>query len=112
MEYDLSVPFRTWTPDSMSWLSRLEPTGCGNPAPLFLLQGAEVQSIRRVGKDGSHLKLTLLDEDLSIVEAIAFGAGDTADENPRKLDLLYRPVLNSFRGRTAIEAQVSALNIT
>ena len=111
MEYDLAVPFRTWTPDSMSWLSRLEPTGCGNPAPLFLLQGAEVQSVRRVGKDGTHLKLCVLDEDLSVVEAIAFGAGDAADENPRKLDLLYRPILNGFRGRTAVEAQVTALNI-
>lgn len=111
MEYDLTVPFRTWTPDSMAWLARLEPTGCGNPAPLFLLHGAEVQSVRRVGKDGSHLKLTVLDEDLSIVEAIAFGAGDAADESPRKLDMLYRPILNSFRGRTAVEAQVAALNI-
>ena len=112
VEYDLAVPFRTWTPASMSWLSRLEPTGCGNPAPLFLLQGAEVQSVRRVGKDGSHLKLTVLDEDLSIVEAIAFGAGDAADESPLKLDLLYRPVINAFRGRIAVEAQVTALNIT
>ena len=110
MEYDLVVPFRTWTKASMDWLSRLEPTGCGNPAPLFLLQGAEVQTIRKVGADGAHLKLTVLDEDLSIVEAIAFGAGDTADESPRKLDLLYRPVLNDFRGRTSIEAQVSAIN--
>ena len=110
MEYDQIVPFRTWTKASMDWLSRLEPTGCGNPAPLFLLQGAEVQTIRKVGADGAHLKLTVLDEDLSIVEAIAFGAGDTADESPQKLDLLYRPVLNDFRGRTSIEAQVLCLN--
>ena len=111
MEYDLALPFRTWTPETLSLLSRLEPVGCGNPPPLFLLQDAEVQSIRRVGRDGSHLKLTLLDEDLSIDEGIAFGAGDTADESPRKLDLLYRPVLNDFRGRTAVEAQVAAINI-
>jgi len=110
MEYDLALPFRTWTKDSMAWLSRLEPTGCGNPAPLFLLQGAEVQSIRRVGKDGSHLKLNVLDEDLSVVEGIAFSRGDLADESPLKLDLLYRPVLNNFHGRTAIEAQVFAIN--
>ena len=110
MEYDLTVPFRTWTRDSMAWLSRLEPTGCGNPAPLFLLEGAEVQAIRRVGKDGSHLKLTVIDEDLSIVEAIAFSQGDIADESPQKLDLLYRPILNDFRGRTTIEAQVYSIN--
>ena len=110
MEYDLAVPFRTWTKDAMAWLSRLEPTGCGNPAPLFLLQGTEVQSVRRVGKDGTHLKLTVLDDDFSVVEAIAFGAGDIADEAPLKLDLLYRPVLNDFRGRTTVEAQVAAIN--
>ena len=110
MEYDLSVPFRTWKPETLSLLSRLEPTGCGNPPPLFLLRGAEVQSLRRVGKDSSHLKLAVLDEDLSIVEGIAFGAGDTADESPQKLDLLYRPVVNDFRGRAAVEAQVYSIN--
>ena len=110
MEYDLTVPFRTWTPDTLKLLDLLEPTGCGNPAPLFLLQGAEVQALRKVGADGSHLKLTILDEDLSLVDCIAFSQGAVADESPRRLDLLYRPVLNSFRGRSAVEAQVMAIN--
>ena len=109
-EYDLAVPFRTWTPETLRMLSVLEPTGCGNPPPLFLLHGAEVQSLRRVGRDGSHLKLSVLDEDLSVVDGIAFGAGETAEESPLKLDLLYRPILNDFRGRTAIEAQVAYIN--
>lgn len=110
MEYDGIVPFRTWTPAALELLDRLEPTGCGNPPPLFLLQGAEVRSIRRVGKDGSHLKLTLLDEDLSSVEGIAFSQGDLADESPEVLDLLYRPIRNDFRGRVSIEAQILAIN--
>jgi single-stranded-DNA-specific exonuclease RecJ len=110
-EYDLTVPFRTWTPDALAWLERLEPTGCGNPPPQFLLQGAEVQSLRRVGRDGSHLRLTVLDEDLSSVEGIAFSLGEAADEAPLKLDLLYRPVRSEFRGRVTVEAQVTALNI-
>ena len=91
-------------------LDRMEPFGCGNPAPLFLLQGAEVQSLRRVGKDGSHLKLTVLDEDLSVVDGIAFSKGDVADESPAVLDLLYRPIRNDFRGRVSIEAQVACMN--
>ena len=111
MEYDLTVPFRTWTPKALELLDRLEPTGCGNPPPLFLLKDAEVQSIRRVGRDGSHLKLTVLDEDLSVVDGIAFSKGEVADEAPRTLDLLYRPVRNDFRGRIAIEAQVAAINV-
>ena len=109
-EYDLAVPFRTWTPETLRMLSVLEPTGCGNPPPLFLLRGAEVQSLRRVGRDGSHLKLSVLDEDLSVVDGIAFGAGETAEESPLKLDLLYRPILNDFRGRTTVEAQVAYIN--
>ena len=110
MEYDMIVPFRTWTPETLAMLDRMEPFGCGNPAPLFLLQGAEVQSLRRVGKDGSHLKLTVLDEDLSVVDGIAFSKGDVADESPAVLDLLYRPIRNDFRGRVSIEAQVACIN--
>ena len=110
MEYDEVVPFRTWTPKTLELLDRLEPTGCGNPPPLFLLQGAEVRSVRRVGKDGSHLRLTLLDEDLSSVEGIAFSMGDLADESPEVLDLLYRPIRNDFRGRVSVEARIVAIN--
>ena len=109
-EYDLAVPFRIWTPETLALLSALEPTGCGNPAPLFLLRDAEVQCLRKVGKDGSHLKVTVLDEDLTVVDGIAFGAGETADEAPLKVDLLYRPVRNDFRGRIRIEAQISCIN--
>lgn len=110
-EYDLSVPFRTWTPETLALLDRLEPTGCGNPPPLFLLRDAEVQSVRRVGRDGSHLKFSVLDEDLSAVEGIAFSRGDLADEGPVRLDLLYRPVRSTYGGRGAIEAQAAAVNV-
>ena len=109
-EYDLVLPFRTWTPETLTLLSSLEPTGCGNPAPAFLLKDAEVQSLRKVGKDGAHLKVTVLDEDLTVIDGIAFGAGETADEAPLKLDLLYKPVRNDFRGRVRIEAQISCIN--
>ncbi len=109
-EYDLAVPFRTWTPETLALLDALEPTGCGNPPPAFLLQGADVQCLRRVGKDGSHLKMTVLDEDLTAVECIAFGSGETADEAPLKVDLLYRPIRNDFRGNVRIEAQISCIN--
>jgi len=110
-EYDLSVPFRTWTPETLALLSLLEPTGCSNPAPLFLMKDAEVRHARRIGRDGSHLKLSVLDEDLSVAEGVAFFQGELADENPSRLDLLYRPVQNSFRGHTAVEAQIAAINV-
>ncbi len=110
VDYDLAVPFRTWTPDTLALLDQLEPTGCGNPPPLFRLENVAVQSLRRVGRDGSHLKLSFLTPDQTLVEGIAFGFGETADVSPATLDLLYRPTLNDFRGRRSVEAQVTAIN--
>ncbi len=54
--------------------------------------------------------MTVLDEDLTAVECIAFGSGETADEAPLKVDLLYRPIRNDFRGNVRIEAQISCIN--
>ena len=109
-EYDLALPFDTWTEETLSLLDALEPTGCGNPAPLFRMEGAEALSLRRVGRDGAHLKLTLRGTGPAPIEGIAFSLGELADRSPQRLDLLYRPVRNDFRGRTAIEAQIPAIN--
>lgn len=109
MEYDLSVPFRTWTPETLELLDALEPTGCGNPPPLFRMEEARVMSLRRVGRDGSHLKVSLLDNGQP-VDGIAFSLGELADCPPQVLDLLYRPSRNDFRGRVSVEAQIAAVN--
>lgn len=37
----------------------LEPFGQGNPRPLFLIRNVKIADIRRVGADGSHLKMKL-----------------------------------------------------
>ena len=110
LEYDLEIPFREWTPETLSELGQLEPTGCGNPPPVFLLSGASVQSKRCVGRDLSHLQLSLLTPENTYVRAIAFSMGEEAENEYTDVDLLYRPVLNAFNGRVSVEAQVSAIH--
>lgn len=109
LEYDLEIPFRSWTPETLSELEQLEPTGCGNPCPVFLLSGASVRSMRRVGRDLSHLQLSLLTPENTPVRGIAFSQGEEAEKEHTDVDLLYRPVRNAFNGRVSIEAQVLAL---
>ncbi len=109
LEYDLEIPFRSWTPDTLSELELLEPTGCGNPCPVFLLSGASVQSMRRVGRDLSHLQLSLLTPENTAVRGIAFSRGEEAEKEHTDVDLLYRPVRNVYNGRVSIEAQVLEL---
>ena len=110
LPYDLSLPFSMWTEETLALLRRLEPTGCGNPAPAFLLADASIRSMRRVGRDGSHLQITALDENNTFVRAIAFSQGDAADKPLQDADLLYTPTVNRFNGRTSIEAQVLAIS--
>ena len=109
LEYDLELPFRNWTPETLAELELLEPTGCGNPPPVFLLSGASVQSMRAVGWDLSHLQLSLLTPENTFVKGIAFFMSAEAEKAHTDVDLLYRPVRNVFNGRVSIEAQVSAL---
>jgi single-stranded-DNA-specific exonuclease len=107
-EYDLELPFRTWTPAALTRLARLEPSGCGNPPPVFMLTGVSVQAMRRVGKDMSHLQMQLLSGD-TILKGIGFSMGAAADTGWQEIDILYKPVLNEFRGKISVEAQVTAL---
>ena len=108
-EYDLRLPFGSWTTERLAMLEALEPTGLGNPAPAFLLSDAGLQSARRVGRDGAHLKLTLAEEGGALIDGIAFGHGEEAEGLAPRLDVIYHPVRNDFGGRVRIEAQAEAL---
>ena len=108
-EYDLELPFGNWTPETLAQLDLLEPTGCGNPPPVFLLSGASVQTMRPVGRDQSHLQLSLLTPENTLLRGIAFSMGSEAEKDYLDIDCLYRPVRNAFNGRVSIEAQITAL---
>ena len=109
LSYDICVPFRMWTEESLEMLNLLEPCGLGNPAPVFLLPDASVQSMRRAGRDGAHLQITVRDAGETVIRGIAFSMGDEADRPWKDVDLLYVPAVNRYNGRTSIEARVTAL---
>lgn len=60
--------------DLASELALMEPYGVGNPQPLFSFEG-EIGSIRPVGKDGNHLKISFTNSNKTI-NGIGFGMGD------------------------------------
>ncbi len=107
-EYDAELPLEAVTLQTVDALDALEPTGCGNPPPVFLVRGAELQESRRVGKDGSHLKLALL-EGGALRGGIAFGLGDLADQDLRRVDVLYCPSRNEYNGRVSAQIMVQAM---
>jgi single-stranded-DNA-specific exonuclease len=80
------------------WITRLEPCGQGNPAPVFFVRGAQIRSKRCVGKDGSHLKLTLSDGRKNM-DAIAFGFGPLEPSLSDTVDVAFSLEENNYCGR-------------
>ncbi len=88
-------------------IEELGPFGSRNARPVLLIQHAIVaQPPRRIGKQGQHVQLTIK-QDTGQGERharlVGFGHGDAADELGvgDRIDVLAKPCLNHFNGRTA-----------
>ncbi|MDG0813671.1 single-stranded-DNA-specific exonuclease C-terminal domain-containing protein [Cohnella rhizosphaerae] len=62
------------TLEAADQLRALEPCGIGNPAPRFVLRGAEVIDAKAMGKDSRHLRV-VLGQGGRKLEAVCFGRG-------------------------------------
>jgi len=83
----------------------MQPTGYGNPQATFVSRNLKVKSFRTVGRDNTHLKLSVTDGWITF-DAIAFRQGDWAKQMPHKVDILYRFELNEFNGRKTLQLNV------
>ena len=110
-EYDAEIDLEHVTPSLVAALEGVQPTGFGNPAPVFRAQ-ADVVEARAVGAEGAHLKLTLA-QDNHRIGGIAFREGGRAAAlNGReaiRVDALFVPKLNTYMGRTSAQLEVRAL---
>jgi single-stranded-DNA-specific exonuclease len=86
-------------------LLKLEPTGEGNPMPVFVVRGITAKKVSKVGKFGDHLKFVADDGDKKI-PAIAFGQGPSASALTGKFDMAFRFTENVFRGKREFQLQV------
>ncbi len=108
MEYDLALPLSETTLDTLAILDALEPTGYGNPEPVFLLADGSIQSLRAIGKEGAHLSLSLLDGQ-TIRSSVFFSMGELAQKPLSRVCALYTPKLNQWQGKKSVQLQLSAL---
>ncbi len=83
----------------------LEPTGYGNPRPIFVTRNVKVKYSRTVGRDNSHLKLTLTDGKVTL-DAIAFRLGHLKADLPSHIDLLYTFEVNEWQGKKSLQLNV------
>ena len=109
LPYDAALGFDAVTPALIAALEGLQPTGFGNPAPVFRAV-AEVVEARPVGMDGAHLRLTLAQEGHRL-GGIAFREGPRAGElqGDCPVDALFVPKLNTYMGATSAQLEVKAI---
>jgi single-stranded-DNA-specific exonuclease len=86
-------------------LESLEPTGNGNPTPVFMSRDIQVYDHRSVGQDGSHLQLWVGDGRVKR-SCIAFRQGDWAGRLPSRVDLAYTINVNEWNGRRDLQLVV------
>ena len=107
-EYDVTANLSQIDEGLVRQLAKLEPTGTGNPAPVFL-SDAEIVSTRAVGADQSHLQLSLA-QDRRVCGGIWFRHGDLAGELAgAKRQVLYTPFINEYNGRTSMQLRVKEI---
>ncbi len=92
-------------------LAGLGPFGQDNAAPVLATRNARVSGVRRVG-DGSHLKLTLEDDQGISKTAIGFGLGDREVAVGNRVDLAFVPTVSTWQGRRSAELELHDLAIS
>ncbi|MEO8691751.1 MAG: DHH family phosphoesterase [Candidatus Saccharimonas sp.] len=92
-------------------ISTLEPFGSGNPAPVLKTENLTVRSVRKMGSDGQHVKLSLSDGDKTM-EFLAFSAPkECFVDVGAKVSVWYRVEVNEWRDRRNVEGRLLHLEI-
>lgn len=105
-EYDTDAQFSELDAGFVTLMEAFAPTGMGNPSPVFRTQ-ASVSEVRRIGRDGSHLSIRVTDS-TNYMRGVAFGEGYAAGSMPQRIDMVYAPKINEFRGRSSVELELKA----
>jgi single-stranded-DNA-specific exonuclease len=87
------------------WVTRLEPFGYANRAPVFMTSHLRVVGSRVVGAQRSHLKLYLSDG-RTRWDAIAFRQAYWLSQLPTYVDVAYHLELNEWNGREQLQMNV------
>jgi len=99
------------TVSAVQELALLEPCGQGNPSPLLAFQEAEVLSAGTMGKERTHLWLSIRHGEIKY-KGISWNAGDLVNTfyPHEKATIAFAPKLNYFQGRESVDLLVNALN--
>jgi single-stranded-DNA-specific exonuclease len=110
IKIDVEANFNQLTPYLYQQIDSLQPWGIGNDFPIFWTRNVRVKEQQPVGRNQSHLKLTLAQDDNSEIKAIAWRWGDYFPLPPR-LDIAYKLQEKVWNGNKNIELELVGVRL-
>ena len=114
-QHDLLLTARHHVESDVSWkdlnihileeLEQMAPFGAGNPGPLLMTHGLQINKVVKIGRAGEHLKL-ILQQEQKTLEALAFRKGNEHEQlkSINNLDIIYFLESNFFSGEEKLQA--------
>lgn len=110
---DMEIEINKLKPGYYSELEKLQPTGMGNPAPVFVSRGVEVDGMRLMGKEDNHISFYLRNS--AINRAVAFNQAKWyevwREEKPR-FDIAYTIDINHYMDKETQQINVRDMKIS
>ena len=104
-EYDLELELSEMTEEFVDAFSAMQPTGFGNPAPVFCVRGVHTTDVRTIGKDGAHLRMRLA-QGSDMRSAIGFRMGDRADSLPEVIEAIVTLSINVWQDKRNVQCEL------
>jgi len=105
LKADAALSLSEIHPRIIPYLDLFEPTGSGNPQPLFFSEGVNIRNKRKIGKDGNHLKLILSVGKITY-DANAFRKGHLYDNLSDKVNIAFYYEKNEFNGIDQLQLNI------
>jgi single-stranded-DNA-specific exonuclease len=92
-------------------IESIQPCGMGNPEPVFWSSNVRIVEQRAIGKDESHLKLTVASADLPQgIKGVGWRWAEYLPL-PQRLDIAYKLRENKWNGRVNIEIELVSVRL-
>lgn len=107
IDIDTEIDFSEITPSFLRILKQMRPFGPENMTPVFLTKSLIAGNLKKIGKNGDHLRLTLQDQNRKMFEAVAFGMGDLyRDFQYGKFDVVYSIEENIWKDKVYLQFNI------
>ena len=100
------------TLDFLHELELLEPFGCENPAPLFMIKDAVLHNPRPVGREQTHLRF-FVDIGNTACHCIMWQGASYTDRlyNNVEADIVFKPKINLYNGMESVNLEILAFRM-